>query len=89
MALTGDVSVEMQGVQGMEFRMPIANGAQLYRGGLVAMDTSTGRAVAASDAASRMFMGIAVRFEADGALSTGLGNAAGTQYVMVVFNRMA
>ena len=59
-------------------RYAVGTGAVIYQGGIVAMNVSTGRAVAATAAASRVCLGIAEE--------TATGNTGGTVYCDVAYN---
>lgn len=56
----------------------VGTGATIYTGSLVCVDTSTGRAVAATDAASRKFLGVAAE--------TKTGDTGGTVRCRVEWN---
>lgn len=66
----------------MKDRAAITTSATVYIGGLVSYVTTTQRVSAASAATNRKPAGVVVAFEADDALPTGIGNAAGTQYAV-------
>lgn len=80
MALTQDSIPNFRG-PALADEMVIATGSQLYIGGLVAIDTTTGRAVPASAAADRRIAGYASFFK--GPDQNGLGNTAGDERVVV------
>ena len=57
-ALTDDFEARRQ--DGEIIAFPVKASTTIYKGALVAIDTSTGYAVPASDAANRIFVGVAV-----------------------------
>jgi len=57
-ALTDNYEAKRQDGEIIEF--PVKASTTIYKGALVAIDTSTGYAVPASDAANRIFVGVAV-----------------------------
>lgn len=57
-ALTDDYEAKRQDGEIIEY--PVKASTTIYKGALTAIDTSTGYLVAASDAASRIFVGVAV-----------------------------
>lgn len=85
MALTEDKIVRSRGAATMD-RLPIADGAKIHVGSLVAVSTAGGGALPAEDDATHRVVGVALSLEADGDFPTGEGDAAGTQYVVVGYD---